>query len=251
MARSRETVQAPIGVAASGIDVLDRAMAILFAFRRNDVPLTLTELAARTGLYKSTALRLATALCHHRFLMRLEDGRFLLGSAPLNLAATYHSTLNLGDILLPLMRRLNSAFGEAVSFHVREGDQRVCLYRIHSQHSIRAEVRQGDIQPLDRGAGGRILLAFSGKPGALYDEVRRSFFYISLGERDAETSGISVPVFGAQQALVGALGMVGPISRMGQVEMQQYKSQLLACAADASAMFGADASALRDAANIL
>jgi DNA-binding IclR family transcriptional regulator len=247
MVRSRDAVQAPLGVDSSGVDVLDRAVAILFAFRPNDLPLTLTEIAARTGLYKSTALRLAGALCHHRFLIRIEDGRFLLGSASLNLAANYHATLNLGDVLLPLMRRLNEELAEAVSFHVREGDHRVCLYRINSRHSIRAEVQQGDRQRLGVGAGGRVLLAFSGEPGELYDMVRRDYCYISVGERDPETAGISAPVFGAQQKLLGALGMVAPVSRMGRAEMLRYKPHLLTCAAQASELLGADARALRAA----
>ena len=45
----------------SGVAALDRAFSILFAFRPGDYALTLAELAARTGLYKSTILRLARA----------------------------------------------------------------------------------------------------------------------------------------------------------------------------------------------
>ncbi|MFX7854014.1 helix-turn-helix domain-containing protein, partial [Acinetobacter baumannii] len=56
----------------SGVAALDRAFAILFAFRPGDYALTLAELAARTGLYKSTILRLAGSLIQHRMLYRLE-----------------------------------------------------------------------------------------------------------------------------------------------------------------------------------
>ncbi|MDE1181807.1 IclR family transcriptional regulator [Paraburkholderia sp.] len=244
MARARTTTQQPLGVTPSGIDVLDRAASILFAFGPDDPPLTLTELSTRTGLYKSTLLRLAGSLCHHRLLIRLDDGRFRLGSATLNLAAHYESSLNLGDVLLPPMRELNAELGEAVSFHVREGDHRVCLYRISSRFSIRAEVQQGDVQPLDRGAGGRILLAFSGESGEPYDTIRADFCYASFGERDPETAGISAPVFGAQQRLVGALGVVGPTSRMDYVGMERYRPRLLMFAARATERLGGDASAL-------
>jgi AraC-like DNA-binding protein len=96
---------------SSGVDLLDRAFAILFAFRAEDTPLSLSELSRRTGLYKSTLLRLAGALVHHRFLVRLEDGRFRLGSAPFVLASIYRSSLDLGDALLPLMRELNEELG--------------------------------------------------------------------------------------------------------------------------------------------
>jgi DNA-binding IclR family transcriptional regulator len=223
---------------ASGVDSLDRAFSILFAFRPDDTPLTLAELASRTGLYKSTLLRLAHALIYHRFLDKLDDGRYRLGSATFTLGSIYQASLNLGDVLLPLMRELNRELGEAVSFHVREGDHRVCLYRIKSSFAIRPEVRQGDIQSLERGAGGRILLAFSGEPGSPYAEIRQVFSYIACGERDPETSGISVPVFGVGQCLLGALGIVGPSNRLGRPEMEQLRPRLLQAAARATDQLG-------------
>jgi DNA-binding IclR family transcriptional regulator len=232
------------------VDVLDRAFSILFAFRPEDQPLTLTELSLRTGLYKSTLLRLAAALGHHRFLVRLEDGRYQLGSAPLSLSTIYQANFNVGDLLLPPMRKLNEELGETVSFHVREGDHRVCLYRINSRYSVRAEVRPGDAQPLDRGAGGRVLLAFSGESGPPYDEIRQTFFYISCGERDPETSGISAPVFGVQQRLVGAVGIVGPISRLGRVEMERLRPRLLQFAASMTDSLGGRSEQLRAAAQM-
>ena len=224
----------------SGVDALDRAFSILFAFRPDDSPLTLAELAARTGLYKSTLLRLANALIYHRFLDKLEDGRYRLGSAPFTLGSIYQSSLNLGDVLLPLMRELNQELGEAVSFHVRERDHRVCLYRIKSSFAIRPEVRQGDVQSLERGAGGRVLLAFSGEPGSPYAEIRQAFFYIACGERDPETAGISAPVFGVHQGLLGALGIVGPINRLERSVLEKLRPRLLQVAARATDQLGGD-----------
>ncbi len=244
MARDRASAQPPVGIEPSGIDVLDRAAALLFAFKRGDAPLTLTEISNRTGLYKSTALRLLGALCHHRLLMRLEDGRFLLGAATLTLAANYESTLNLADVLLPLMRRLGEESGESVSFHVLDGARRVCLYRISSKHALKAEVQPGDVLPLDRGASGRILAAFSGAAGEPYDSVRRTYTYMSIGERDAETAGISAPIFGAVGSLVGAIGLVGPVSRLDEAAMRRLRPQLLNYAAQATRRLGGDAAAL-------
>lgn len=248
MPRTSEAARTPQGVTASGIDVLDRAASILFAFRRDDEPLTLTQLAERTGLYKSTLSRLAQALCHHNLLIRMSDGRYWIGSSALHLSAVYEAGFDLRDILLPVMKELSVESGEAVSFHVREHDHRVCLYRIASRHSIRAEVHQGDIQPLERGAGGRVLLAFSGEPGAPYDAIRARYVYLSIGERDPETAGISAPVFRVGQELVGALGIVGPAARMSIGEMERYRPRLLQFAARATAALGGNAAPLLAAA---
>jgi DNA-binding IclR family transcriptional regulator len=249
MARSSETARTPQGVTSSGIDVLDRAASILFAFRRNDEPLTLTQLSERTGLYKSTLSRLAQALCHHQLLIRRDDGRYWIGSAAMHLSAVYEAGFDLRDILLPAMKELTEETGEAVSFHVRERDHRVCLYRIASRHSIRAEVQQGDTQPLERGAGGRVLLAFAGEPGEPYETVRSRYVYLSMGERDRETSGISAPVFRVGQELVGALGIVGPSARMGMEEMERYRPRLLEFAARVTKALGGDAEPLLAAAS--
>ncbi len=249
MARDSESVRTPLGVTASGIDVLDRAASILFAFRRTDEPLTLAELSERTGLYKSTLSRLALALCHHNLLIRLNDGRFWVGSAALHLCGVYEAGLDLRDIFVPAMRQLSAECGEAVSFHVREGDHRVCLYRIASHHSIRAEVQPGDVQPLERGAGGRVLLAFSGEPGATYDEIRRTYVYLSVGERDAETTGISAPVFKIGQELVGSLGIVAPATRMGIDQMHRYRPRLLQVAAQLTTTLGGNGAPLLAAAS--
>lgn len=247
MARSNVNNPKPHGVSPSGVDVIDRAMALLFAFNNIDHALTLTELAKRSGLYKSTALRLATALCHHRLLTRLEDNRFSLGSATFSLGTHYLLNLNLSDVLLPLMRELNQRIGETVSFHIREGDHRLCLLRINSQYSVRVNVQQGDVQPLERGAGGRVLLAFSGEPGEIYARVRRDHSYASLGERDKETAGISAPVFGAYQKIIGALGIVAPISRLDMARMSEYRPLLLDIAAIATERLGGDAAPLLQA----
>src|SRR4029453_18086447 len=68
---------------SSGVAVLDRAFAILGAFGPNDERLTLTELARRTNLYKSTVLRLLAALEHGGFIRKLEDGQYAIGHHPL------------------------------------------------------------------------------------------------------------------------------------------------------------------------
>lgn len=250
MAPPGSKADTPATPSGSGVDALDRAFSILFAFRPDEPPLTLAQLAARTGLYKSTLLRLATSLIHHGFLSRLQDGRYRLGSAPLTLGAIYQSSLNLDDILLPIMRELNDELGETISFHVREGDHRVCLHRINSRFAVRPDVRPGAIQSLERGAGGRVLLAFSGEPGTLYDTARASFCYMSSGERDPETAGISGPVFGARQELVGALGIVGPTNRLTPAKMARLRPRLLSACADATEQLGGNSAPLLAAAGI-
>ena len=226
----------------NGVAAVDRALAILGAFRAGDQSLTLAELSQRTTFYKSTILRLAQSLIRGDFLQRLEDGTYQIGPAPLMLAALYQRSLRVGDVVVPVMHELADQTGESVSMYVRHGDVRVCLHRVDSKHAVRDHVREGDILPLERGSGGRILLAFDGEKGEPYETVRREYCYASVGERDAETAGVSVPVFGAGQLLVGALTLAGPRSRIDATFIANARALLLRAAIRATGSLGGDPS---------
>jgi DNA-binding IclR family transcriptional regulator len=253
VAAKRAASDAPAAPVSSpdGVAALDRAFAILFAFRPDDRGLSLAELAARTGLYKSTILRLVASLIHHRLLVRLDDGRYQLGPATLQLAAIYQRGLQLADVILPLMRRLRDASGESVSFYVRQKNLRVCLHRVDSTHAIRDHVREGDVLPLDKGSGGRVLSAFGGGRGVLHERIRRDGYCASSGERDPETAGISTPVFAAEQPLAGVLTLAGPRSRVDDAWMMRMRRPLLQASLEASEMLGGDAAPLRAALALL
>ncbi|MBL8523461.1 MAG: IclR family transcriptional regulator [Betaproteobacteria bacterium] len=249
---SRSAPTAATGATADtgGVAALDRAFAILAAFGATDRGLTLAELANRTGLYKSTILRLAQSLIHHRFLARMEDGRFQIGPAPLALGAIYQRSVRLADVMLPAMRDLAAIADDGVSFYIRQGNQRMCLHRVDSRHAIKDHVREGDMLPLERGSGGRVLNAFSGAQGAIHERIRRDGYFISTGERDAETFGISAPVFGPGQALVGALTSAGPGFRMTEARLMKLRVPLLEAAAGATLALGGDAGFLLAAARM-
>jgi DNA-binding IclR family transcriptional regulator len=72
---------------SDGVAALDRAIAILDAFTTAERSLSLAEIAARTGLYKSTILRLANSLLRGQLLERLDDGRYRVGPAAFRLGA--------------------------------------------------------------------------------------------------------------------------------------------------------------------
>jgi DNA-binding IclR family transcriptional regulator len=240
-ARKSAGAAAPVRL-PDGVAAVDRALAILGAFQPGDQALALAELAQRTKFYKSTILRLAQSLMRKDYLQRLANGSYQIGPAPLMLAALYQRSLRLGDVVLPLMHELAAQTGESVSMYVRHGDIRVCLHRVDSNHAVRDHVREGDVLPLERGSGGRILLAFGGTKGEPYETIRREYCYASVGERDAETAGISVPVFGARQTLLGALTLAGPRSRVDEAFIANARAALLRVAARATSALGGDAS---------
>lgn len=233
---------------SGGVAALDRAVAILNAFRPEDRSLSLAELAQRTGLYKSTILRLAESLMRGQLLERLDDGRYRVGPATFRLGTIYQRSLAATDILLPVMGELSDRTLESVAFYVRSGELRTCLYRVEAKHPIRYSIREGDVLPLYKGSGGRVLAAFSGASGEPYERIRNDYHYVSFGERDPETAGASAPVFAPGHVLVGAITLAGPRSRVDAAFLDRAVAPLLLAAARATQAFGEDASALEQAA---
>ncbi|MDQ7842741.1 MAG: IclR family transcriptional regulator [Armatimonadota bacterium] len=219
---------------------MDRALTVLTVFREGDVTLTLAEIAERTGMYKSTILRLCESLARHGYLYRVDGAGYRLGPTPLRLASLYQRSFRVGDLVVPMLQRLVRQTGESASFYVREQGVRVCLHRVDSPRAIRDHVREGDHLPLDRGAAGRVLLAFSGEPGEVYARIRRRYVAATFGERDRETAAVAAPVFRLGQELVGALSVSGPIYRFRGRAAERIAALVLAAAAELTADLGGD-----------
>ncbi|MDB5829010.1 MAG: transcriptional regulator, IclR family [Variovorax sp.] len=214
--------------APGGAAAVDRALSLLAAFRVGDAALTLAELAGRTQLYKSTALRLLASLEHAGLLQKLDDGRYALGSEVARLHGLYAASFSLDRVVLPVLKSLVAATGESAAYHVRQGKgdgwARLCLYRVDSPHAVRDHVRAGDLLPADRGAGARVLIAYgadtagaptppSRKDRKLYETIRAQGYCALVGDRSAELAGISAPVFRADGTLAAALTLTMPTHR--------------------------------------
>ena len=195
-----------------GVAAVDRALSILDALTEDRV--SLADLSKRTGLYKSTVLRLIKSLERAGYVLRTVDGAYRLGSKVLSLGAIYQRHFRTADIVPPILEHLAAELHEGASFYIAEGDQRVCLHRIESTRSVRDSVHIGDRLSLDVGAAGHVLRAFAGVRGARLDEVRRQMYASSYGERDEETAAVAAPVFGSGNRLMGALSISGPRYRL-------------------------------------
>ncbi|MDR6206635.1 DNA-binding IclR family transcriptional regulator [Paraburkholderia graminis] len=223
-----------------GVAALDRAFAILGVFQPGERALSLAEIARRTGFYKSTILRLLSSLERGGFIRRL-DGNYSIGPEPLRLAQIFQESFHIREVIEPVLRQLSDDSGETSSFYVRQGEYRVVLHRVEPPRSVRVSIREGERFPIDRGASGKILIAFSKPSRATHDAVRERLWALSYGERDPDTAAVSVPVFGPNSELAGALTLSGPKDRLGASDkMRGACNLLLTSAARATAALGGD-----------
>lgn len=220
--------------APGGAASVDRALSLLGAFHDGDAALTLAELAQRTQLYKSTALRLLASLVHARLVQQLEDGRYGLGSEIARLHGIYAASFSLDRVVMPVLRQLVAATGESAAYHVPQGEARLCLYRVDSPHPIRDHIKAGDLLPANRGTGARVLAAFdpravrgaSARDRKLYAQIRERGFHAAIGDRLAEVAGISAPVFHAEGQIAAAVTLTMPTHRYDE----RYARHVLAAA---------------------
>jgi DNA-binding IclR family transcriptional regulator len=230
-----------------GVAAVDRAFAILAAFGPRDRSLTLAELGRRTGLYKSTILRLIESIERAGFIRRLDDGSYAVGASALNLGRLYQTSFALDQHLLPTLQQLSRETGETASFFVRDRDRRLCLRRVEPERSVRIVLAEGDRLPLEQGSAGKILLAFGPAPPKALAAIRAARFAITRGERDRDAASVSVPVLAGGGRLVGALSVSGPIDRFAETKTRELVPLLLARAATLTRELGGDASAMADA----
>ena len=210
-----------------GVDAVERAFQVLDCFRGDDDALTLAQLAERSGLYKSTILRIAVSLDRYGYMTRQGDGRYRLGPTLWRLGSQYRRQFDLAEAVRPVLRDLVEATTETASYYVRDGSARVCLYRAESPRAIRHHLVEGARLSLEGGASARVLRAFSPLATPEDEAVRTAGHAVSLGERDPEIAAVAVPVFGPE-GLRGALAVSGLITRFDTPAIDRARTALLA-----------------------
>ncbi|QQQ91060.1 IclR family transcriptional regulator [Bifidobacterium animalis] len=208
----------------SGVGVLDKTVKILDALESG--PATLGQLVAATHLARPTAHRLAIALERHRFVVRDQHGRFVLGSRFAELAAAAGE-----DRLLaaagPILQTLLDRTGESAQIYRRQGEQRVCIAAVERASGLRDSIPVGAMLSMEAGSAAQILLAWEDTErlhqglrhakfsAAKLATVRKRGWADSINERDEGVCSISAPIRKASGQVIAAISISGPSGRMG------------------------------------
>jgi DNA-binding IclR family transcriptional regulator len=222
-------------VPGDGVAAVDRALTIASALAQANATLTLAELARVTGMYKSTLLRLLASLQRSGLVVHRADKRYALGPQAFLFGRAFDQTYGLREGIHPVLEWLVEHGTESASFHVIHGKEtRLCLFRINSNHSTLDHVREGDVLPLDKGAGGRALLAFASQGAS----TPAPLVFTSFGERDPLCGAAASPVFGPSGLLLGVLSLSGPLERFSELAVQRMSGLLLSAAETATRSLG-------------
>ena len=225
------------------VDAVDRALTILDTFKSGQSAQHLKDIALATGYYKSTILRLLGSLEAFGYIRKTQNGLYYLGPKLWQLGNRYQQSLNTESQVRPVLKQLADYCNESASFYIRDNDHRVCLYRESSTQTIQHAIIEGEHLPLDVGAAGKILLAFTeaeNHPDKL-KKTRADGYYFSSGERDRYTAAIAAPVFDHTNRCLGALAVSGLRDRFNQKAVSKFKREVIKQAALLSSALGASA----------
>lgn len=232
---------------------VERAISVLCALAERPEAVSLSWIAQRTGLPKSTV---------HLALQTMRDGGFveqdpdsdhyMLGLAAAQIGAAALDQSRLVAAMAPPMQELATRSKEAVSLGIRADHDVLFIKRVETSHVLRTSIREGSRMPLHASASGKCLLA--GMPDEeidrVYpsdplpesasrtirtraelkrevDQVRERGYATNSDEFLDGVTGAAVPVT-LGQSTVASLSLAGPT---GRVQAEDWVEDLLAITA--------------------
>lgn len=252
---------------SQGTQALERCFGLLRELA--EAPATARQLSAATGLARSTAIRMLSAMESERFVVLDSSLRYWLGPRIPELYAAWTSQRpSFAATAEPYLQRLAARYDETSCFVVRDGNGGVCLAQVESVRSTKFMLGVGrSYSGLHAGALHKAMLAFSDAsvigdvmrsplerfgPATItdatalqaeLDTIRLDGVAESRGERDCGEVAMAAPVFGQGEFAVGAIGVGLPEQRFAESLAPALRSDVRDAAAAMSVELGSSRTA--------
>ncbi|WP_424236883.1 IclR family transcriptional regulator [Bhargavaea ginsengi] len=214
---------------------VEKAMSLLFAFRHNKRRMTIQDFVSHTGYSRPTLYRLLNSLMVTGMISKDHEGFYHLGTPILQLSSIIHEDLDIRKSARPDMEALFNQTGETITLNILENGSRVCIEKIDSRNLIRQEVIIGKAYPLDRGATGKVLLAYTTEHAVIdsksendsnLNTIRKNGYAHSSNERLDGVFSFSAPLFDSGNHLSGCLSLSGLSSNLTEEKIMTYPRHL-------------------------
>ncbi len=242
------TVTSPTGTQA-----VDRAARLLTEIVDSAQPLTFSELAAATGLAKSTTSRLLFALERHDLVRRDAAGGYRPGDLFIRHAWRAGREADLVEVAQPFLASLGDRTGETINLGVARRGLVEQIAQVDSRYVLGGTNWVGRAVPLHCTAQGKVLLAYGAAempPGRLerltqhtitnkavllagLEDVRRRSFAVTAEELEPGLVAVAAPVHREGGTVVAAISVSGPANRLSSGRIADVAS---ACVAAGNAL---------------
>ena len=233
---------------AHGVAAVDRGAELLVRVLESKQPIALTELASASGIPKSTASRLMTAL-ERRGLVEQDGprGRLRPGPAILRVAERGLLERNVVEMSRESLDALGEATGETINLAVAGRDGVEHVAQVESRHFVGVGQWLGRAVEYHCTANGKVFLAFGRAtlpetplrrftPKTITDPVqleaeletvRRQGFATTVDELETGLAAVAAPVRVAGGDVVAALSISGPTLRMTPRRIRELEPVLI------------------------
>jgi IclR family transcriptional regulator, acetate operon repressor len=250
-----EPVQATATTKPSGSQAIDRAAALVRHVVEATHPVSFAELTETSGLAKSTASRILSAL-ERNGLLRRDPSGFVPGEAFVRYALGANAETDLAAVAQPFLERLGERSRETVNLGVIRHALVVQIAQVDSRYVLGGTNWLGRSEPLHCTALGKVLLAFgaatlpSGRLERLTSRtitsrteldaelarIRRRGFAVANEELEPGLVAVAAPVRRADGVVLAAISVSGPSTRFGAARVSQVGGQ---CVNEANALSAA------------
>lgn len=229
--------------------------------------LTLKEIATKAEIPKPTAYRLLSALESSDFLYKSKenehDSRYRLGLKLLELGQIVSDQLEIRTTALPFMENLAHEINEVIHLVIANQHEATYIEKVDSSRALRLYTRIGKSSPLYVGSGPKMLLAYMSREhqeeilgdSELYrlgdhepidkqkllqqlETICQEGYAYSVGEQDADTTGISYPIYDYRNHVIAALAVSGLSSHFEGENLQLLKNKTKLAAQSISRKLG-------------
>ena len=140
------------------VQSLERGLSVIRAFDADHPQLTLSEVAAATGLSRAAARRFLHTLVRLGYMYN-SNGRFSLRPRILELGYAYLSSLTLPEVAMPHLEELVEQVRESSSVSELDGEDVVYIARVPTKRIMTVAISVGTRFPAYATSMGRVLLA--------------------------------------------------------------------------------------------
>ena len=246
------------------VRALERALDILDAFSLDEPALSLTELAARTGLAKSTATRLLAVLEERGYLERsAETERYRIGVRAFEVGSIYIQTTTVEAEAQPALQRLARECHQTANLGILDRGEVVHLAVVPPDRPIRFSAAVGQREyahctslgkallatledgRLEAAVGGPELPGRTARTLRTLDALRADLARVrerGVALDDEESySGLrclAAPIYDDKGRAIAAISISGPLAEFTEDNMPRYTEAVLRAARDVSSRLG-------------
>jgi DNA-binding IclR family transcriptional regulator len=197
---------------------LSRGLEILQLFDEQNTELSLSEIAQKMGINRSSAFRIVYTLELCEFLRKNDAKKYSLGLKILEIGSYIMDSIAINDYALPIMKDLRNDVGIAVHLSVLDGIDAVYINTLQGLGMFTSNIKTGERWPSYATVTGQLLLA-----GLSDKEIKERFKDFNDWQLFSDITAQNI------DELLHKVAVARQSSYL--ISWQKFRNNMLACAA--------------------